>query len=97
MNDRGHSDLCLTVDDDHLSERLLEILRGLDKDSDRIRDEIGRAIPRQLRLMGEMGMAFLDEVHRVYPDFPRNPALKSWEHHLPPLPDVISNILEKYA
>ncbi|HLG21074.1 MAG TPA: polysaccharide pyruvyl transferase family protein [Bdellovibrionota bacterium] len=97
MNDRGHADLFLEVDDPKLADRLLEILRILHRDSDRIADDIGRSIPKQLRLMGEMGITFADEVARVYPDFPRRNLPKSWENYLPPISRSLSQLLEVYA
>jgi hypothetical protein len=97
MHDRGHADLFLTVDDENLSERLLEILRRLDKDADRIREEIGGSMPHQLALMGQMGIDFLDEVRRVYPEFPLRNVRRSWENYLPPLPATLTKLMEKYA
>lgn len=97
LTDRNHTDLLLTVDDENLGEKLLGILRRLDRESDRIGDEIGRAIPRQLKLMGQMGIDFLEELSRVYPEFPRRDLPRSWEHHLPPLPETVLNLMEEYA
>lgn len=97
MNDRGHADLFLTVDDTDLSEKLLTILRTLNKESDKIREEIGRSIPKQLKLMGEMGIEFMDEVARVYPDYPRRDIPRTWEQHLPPLPETVSKLMETYG
>ena len=42
-------------------------------------------------------MHFMDEVVKTYPDFPRRDLPQTWEAHLPPLPKVVSDILEKYA
>ncbi|MFT5432442.1 MAG: polysaccharide pyruvyl transferase WcaK-like protein [Myxococcota bacterium] len=95
MNDRGQPELFLEVDDDGLSDRILSLMRLLDTDAERIADGIGKAIPRQLELMGNMGLEFADEVQRVYPEFPRKELPRSWEHHLPELPKVVADILEK--
>ncbi len=97
MNDRGHGDLFLEVDEAGLGEKVLAILRRLDRERERIADEIGRAIPRQLQLMGGMGVDFVDEVSRVYPEFPRRDVPRTWEHHLPPLPPAVRALLEKYG
>jgi polysaccharide pyruvyl transferase WcaK-like protein len=97
MNDRGDPDLFLEVGDPDLADRLLSILRRLDREGDAIADRIGRAIPKQLRLMGEMGIAFADEVARVYPQFPRRNVPRGWEHHLPPLPKAVRDLMEVYG
>ena len=57
-------------------------------------DGIARAIPKQLELMGQMGIEFTDEVGRVYPDFPLRDLPRSWEFYLPPLPEAVSEIME---
>jgi polysaccharide pyruvyl transferase WcaK-like protein len=95
MADRGHQDLCLEVDNPELEERTLAMLRKLDAESERIRAEIARAIPTQLRLMGQMGIDFADEVVRVYPDFPRPDLPRTWEANLPSLPSAVRAILEE--
>src|SRR3954468_7285293 len=68
MTDRGHQDLYLECDDPQLEERTLQLMRKLDHEGERIRGEIARALPGQLKLMGQMGIDFADEVCRIYPD-----------------------------
>jgi polysaccharide pyruvyl transferase WcaK-like protein len=97
MNDRNHPDLFLEVDDEDLGDKLLEILRRLHRDREQIADDIGRVIPQQLELMGQMGIDFEDEVLRVYPEFERRNVPRSWEHYLPELPPTIDALMEKYA
>jgi len=97
MIDRGHPNLFLEVDDPDLGDRLFLMLKHLDRDHEKIADEIGYAVPKQLRLMGQMGIDFMDEIVRVYPDFPRRNIPRSWEHYLPPLGPTIRKILENYA
>jgi hypothetical protein len=67
----------LTVDEDNLQEKTAKILETLFMDGERISHEIGRVIPRQLKLMGEMGMTFEDEVKRIYPEFPFKQRIES--------------------
>jgi polysaccharide pyruvyl transferase WcaK-like protein len=89
MHDRGHEDLLLRVTDDGLGERLLDALRRLDRDAERVRQETLRFVPGQVRAMGQMGIDFVDEVQRVYPEFPARDVPRSFEHFLPPLsPDL---------
>lgn len=97
MRDRGQPDLVLEVDDEHLEERLFALLQRMDREGDAMAHGIARAIPRQLQLMGQMGIDLMDEVARVYPDFPRRKVPRSWEHHLPSLSPEISKILERAA
>lgn len=97
MADRGHQDLFLEVDDPNLEERTLQLLRKIETDAERIRGDIARALPRQLQLMGQMGIDFVDEVTRIYPDFPKPDLPRSWEAHLPSLPRALREIMEKVA
>ncbi len=94
MHDRGHADLLLEVADPDLGEKLLSCLRRLERDREAISAEIGQAVPRHLCLMGQMGMAFMDELICVYPEFPRPNLPRSWEAYLPPLPPVVRGLVE---
>jgi len=97
MTERGHEDLLMTVDDDHLADKLLFALNRLLKDGEAISHRIGEVLPRQLRLMGQMGIDLVDEIARVYPEFPLKNLPRSWEHYLPPLSKHVTSLLEKYA
>jgi polysaccharide pyruvyl transferase WcaK-like protein len=97
MTDRGHQDLFLEVDDPHLEERTLHMLRRLDKESEKIRADIARTLPRQLELMGQMGIDFVDEVMRVYPAFPKPDLPRTWDAHLPSLPGALRSIMERHG
>ncbi|MEZ4846450.1 MAG: polysaccharide pyruvyl transferase family protein [Bdellovibrionota bacterium] len=69
MIERGHEHLLLTVDEDGLQEKLTKILETLYVDAEKFHTKSAASF-RQLKLMGEMGMTFEDEVRRLYPDFP---------------------------
>jgi polysaccharide pyruvyl transferase WcaK-like protein len=97
MNDRGHPEMFLEVDEEDLGEKVHAGLQRLDRDSERISEEIGRVIPQQLALMGQMGIDFMDEVMRIYPDFPRRELPRTWQAHLPPLSPHLEGLMEKYA
>ncbi len=96
MTDRGHLDLFLEVDDPQLADKTLTMLRRLDRDGAKIAEEIARTVPRQLALMGQMGIDFLDEVLRVYPEFPRADRPRTWEHHLPSLSPGVRALLDRF-
>jgi hypothetical protein len=97
MVDRGHSDLLLRVEDDDLGPRILDGLRLLDREAERVREESLRFVPTQLALMGRMGIDFLDEAQRVYPNLPRRDLPRDPLRHLPPLSADINRLLEAYA
>lgn len=97
MTERGHQDLLMDVDEEHLTDKLMFALNRLLKDGEAIGQRIGEILPRQLKLMGEMGIELVDEILRVYPDFPAKNLPRSWEHYLPPLPKDVALLLEKYA
>src|SRR5262249_39802130 len=62
MHDRDHTKYLLEVTDEDLNNKLLIVLRNLWNNSDAVKNQIGLTIPKQLKLMGEMGIDFLDEV-----------------------------------
>ncbi|MCA9704460.1 MAG: polysaccharide pyruvyl transferase family protein [Myxococcales bacterium] len=97
MNDRGHPELFLEVDEEDLGEKVLAILQRLEREAEQISEDIGRVIPQQLALMGQMGIDFMDELCRVYPEFPRRDLPRTWEAHLPALSPEVRGLLEKYA
>lgn len=97
MNDRNHPDLFLEVDEDNLGEKVLAMLHRLDKDGEQISADIARVMPDQLKLMGGMGIDFMDEVERVYPEFPRKQLPRTWEAHLPELAPELQALLEQHG
>lgn len=97
MASRGHDDLYLECDDPELEPKTLQLMRTLHREQERIRVEIARTLPGQLKLMGQMGVGFADEVARVYPDFPRRALPRTWEAHLPSLPQAVRAIMEEHA
>ena len=97
MNDRGHSDLFLEVDEDDLGEKVLAILLRLEREGEQIKADIGRAVPKQLALMGQMGIDFMDEVQRVYPELPRRELPRTWQAHLPSLSPELRRLMEQYT
>lgn len=97
MNDRGHSDLFLEVDEDNLGEKVLAMLLRLERDAEQISADIARVIPEQLKLMGQMGIDFMDEVSRIYPEFPRRALPRTWDAHLPSLSKELVALVERHA
>lgn len=97
LNERGHQHLLLTVDEPELESKLGDILETLYNDSDKISHEIGKIIPKQLRLMGEMGMAFEDEVRRLYPEFPFKQRNRVWSEYIPSVDPNIEKLMGRFA
>ena len=96
MNERGHQELLMTVDDPQLEPKLLEALETLYREGDRIADGIGRTVVRNLKVMARMGVYFEEEVQRRYPDFPTRRGEASWEEYLPPISAKLANLVERY-
>ena len=97
MNERGHQDLFLTVDDPELEPKLLVILNKLKQDGERIADGIGRTVVKNLKTMARMGVYFEEEVQRRYPDFSVRGGTYTWEEYLPPLSPTLRNLVEAYG
>jgi polysaccharide pyruvyl transferase WcaK-like protein len=96
MRERGHQDLCLTVDDPDLGPKLLQVMAKLVRDTDAIRDSIGRTVVSNLKAMSRMAMFFEDEVRKTYPEFPLRKGVLSWEDNLPPFSDDLRRLVEAY-
>jgi hypothetical protein len=97
LHDRGHQQYLLRVDAEELGGRLLEALRALDREGDRVGHECLSFVPGQIRAMGQMGIDFNDEVVRVYPDFPARDVPRSWEQFIPPLSPDLQRLLGEHA
>jgi len=97
MNERGHQELLMNVDDPDLEERTLASLDILDRDGERISDGIARTVVRNLKLMARMGVYFEEEVQRRYPEFPTRRGEWSWEDYLPPMSDGLKQLVAAYG
>lgn len=97
MNDRNHPHLFLEVDDPELAAKMETMLDTLHDDGEQIAHDVAAAIPNQLRLMGQMGIDFMDELQRVYPEFPAIERPRTWDAHLPPLRPLVAQICEEFA
>jgi len=96
MQERGHTDLLMNVDDPDLEPRLLQALEKLYNDGDVIADGIGRTVVKNLKLMARMGVHFEEEVQRRYPGFPTRKGECSWEDYLPPMSSKLHELVERY-
>lgn len=97
MNDRGHQDLMLQVDDPNLGEKLYEVMLKLERSADQVAADIERFVPKQLKMLGQMGIDLEDEVTRVYPEMPRRDVARTWDNYLPPLSPALQSMLEKFG
>lgn len=97
MNERGHQELLMNVDDADLEARTLAALEILDRDGERIADGIAWTVVKNLKLMARMGVYFEEEVQRRYPEFPTRRGEWSWEDYLPPMGDGLRELVKAYG
>src|SRR5215813_5924092 len=97
MNERGHRELLMNVDDPDLTDRTLAALEILESDGERIADGIARTVVRNLKVMARMGVYFEEEVQRRYPDFPTRRGEWSWEDYLPPMSPGLHHLVEAFS
>jgi len=97
MNERGHRELLMNVDDPDLEARTLAAIEILDRDGERIADGIARSVVRNLKLMARMGVYFEEEVQRRYPEFPTRRGEWSWEEYLPPMSEGLKQLVAAYG
>ena len=96
MQERGHTDLLMNVDDPDLEPRLLQALDKLYADGDAVADGIGRTVVKNLKVMARMGVHFEEEVQKRYPQFPTRKGEWSWEDYLPPMSSNLHDLVERY-
>jgi polysaccharide pyruvyl transferase WcaK-like protein len=96
MQERGHADLLMNVDDPDLEPRLLAALEKLYRDGDGVADGIGKTVVKNLKLMARMGAHFEEEVQKRYPHFPTRKGEWSWEDYLPPMSSGLRSLVERY-
>jgi polysaccharide pyruvyl transferase WcaK-like protein len=97
MNERGHKELLMNVDDRDLEERTLAALEIVEREGERIADGIARTVVRNLKLMARMGVYFEEEVQRRYPEFPTRRGQWSWEDYLPPMSEGLKQLVAAYG
>jgi len=97
MNERGHADLLMNVDDPDLEQKLLTALDKLAREGETVADGIGRTVVKNLKVMARMGVHFEEEVQRRYPDFPTRRGQWSWEDYLPPMNSGLRQLAEAYS
>ena len=97
MNERGHKELLMNVDDSDLAERTLAALEILDREGERIADGIARTVVRNLKVMARMGVYFEEEVQRRYPEFPTRRGEWSWEDYLPSMSEGLKGLVAAYG
>ncbi len=96
MRERGHTDLLLEVDDPDLSSKLVIVLRRLIKNSEEIRQGIGKTVVRNLKMMSRMGIYLQQNVQERYPEFPVRTGHYSWEDYLPSLSPTLQKLIEEF-
>jgi polysaccharide pyruvyl transferase WcaK-like protein len=96
MHDRGHEHLLFTVDEEGLAEKVIGAMETLLRDSDSLRDGIGRTVVKNLKLMARMGVYLEQQTHLVYPQFPVHTGIHAWEEYLPPLSPELQALVDKY-
>ena len=96
MQERGHTDLLMNVDDPDLEPRLLAALEKLYAHGDEVAEGIGRTVVKNLKVMSRMGLYFEEEVQRRYPEFPTRSGEWSWEDYLPPMSAGLLSLIERY-
>lgn len=97
MNERGHQDLLMNVDDADLEPKLLTALEKLATEGDKIAEGIGRTVVKNLKVMARMGVYFEEEVQRRYADFPTRKGQWSWEEYLPPMDPGLHRMIGIYS
>ena len=95
MNERGHPDLLMNVDDPDLADRLLSALNILYTDGERIANGIAETVVKNLKVMARMGVYFEEELHRRYPEFETRQGEWNWQDYLPPMNAGLRELIDR--
>ena len=95
MNERGHADLLMNVDDPDLADRLLSALNTLYTDGERIAHGIGETVVKNLKVMARMGVYFEEELQRRYPEFETRQGEWNWQDYLPPMNAGLRELIDR--
>jgi polysaccharide pyruvyl transferase WcaK-like protein len=91
LADSGETERLFHADDPELGAKLVAAAARLDPDHVR---QVSRAtVAAALEGMGRMGLAFAEELGRVYPDMALPSRPRDWQSHLAPLPPSIESFL----
>jgi len=96
MQERGHEDLVMGVDDPELEAKLLAAMETLRRDGDAVREAIGRTVVSNLKRMARMGVYLERNVRELYPAFPLAGGVRSWQDYLPPLSPGLVKLVERH-
>jgi len=72
------------------------VLETVQKDTESIREGIGKTVAKNLKVMARMGVYFEQHVARRYPEFPIRTGIYSWEDYLPPFSSRLRKLVETY-
>lgn len=97
LAERGHGHLDARADDPQLEARLAAVMETLHADREAVRDAIGRAVARELRLQAGMGRFFEEELLRRCPGFPVRAGAFEPRDYLPPLDPVLRALVAAYG
>jgi hypothetical protein len=97
LQERGHEDLLMTVNDVDLEDKLLVAMEKLRTDDAAIRDSIGRTVVRNLERMARMGVFLERHVQKIYPEFPVVGGVRNWEDYLPTLNPGLEKLVEQHG
>ncbi len=96
MQERGHQELVMGVDDPDLEAKLLVAMEALRTNGDEIRQAIGRTVVSNLKRMARMGVYLERNVRELYLAFPAGGGVRSWQDYLPPLSPELERLVESY-
>jgi polysaccharide pyruvyl transferase WcaK-like protein len=96
MQERGHEDLMVSVNDPELEPKLIAAMEKLRSDAEPIRHAIGRTVVQNLKRMARMGVFLERTVQERYPEFPIQGGIRSWEDYLPPMHTGLRRLVDLY-
>ncbi|MBU4301203.1 MAG: polysaccharide pyruvyl transferase family protein [Actinobacteria bacterium] len=98
LEECGHlEDYYVSTDDPELEEKLSQAMEKLWENRDEVSEEIRRAVPGYLRIVGDMGSFFREYVEKSFPGIDLAPPPEDWLGYLPELYEELREMLSEEA
>jgi polysaccharide pyruvyl transferase WcaK-like protein len=96
LTELGNTEYLLRVDEEGLSEKLLDRMEKMWERKEKMKSKIVRAVPKYVKAIAKMGESFRNFVEQNFPGIKLPPEPADWRGYLPPLDAETTKLLERF-